>query len=427
MKDAAGTSALPLGSTTPAESASPEMHGQRKKNLVCIIGGGGTGAALAYDLALRGVGVLLLERGELTSGTTGRHHGQIHSGARYAVADREIARECYTESLIMRKIVPEAVEYNGGLFLALSDEDAEWEPTFLAALAEAGIPALRLTADKARNLEPALPDSLKLAVRVPDGTFDAYRVPLSFFAAAALQGAVVRPFCEVVGFERSAGRITRVCIVDRSSSPPREESISVDYVVNATGAWAGEIGKLAGIDIPVTPAPGAMLAVRGRLCDHVLSRLRSAGDGDILVPQRGLSIIGSTQRSAPCADAILPTREELEFLLQAGTEIVKGFRESPFHAVWAAARPLAGKKSDADGRSLSRDFSVLDHEPEGCAGFMSITGGKATVLRAMGEKAADLVCKKLGIQAECRTDRYILPSWREFHKTFSRDPGHRRA
>ena len=54
---------------------------------IVIIGGGGTGAALAHDLALRGFQVSLFERGELLSGTTGRHHGLLHSGGRYAVDD----------------------------------------------------------------------------------------------------------------------------------------------------------------------------------------------------------------------------------------------------------------------------------------------------------------------------------------------------
>ena len=61
---------------------------------VLIVGGGGTGGALAHDLALRGVKVTLVERGEFTSGTTGRHHGLLHSGARYAVNDQESAIEC---------------------------------------------------------------------------------------------------------------------------------------------------------------------------------------------------------------------------------------------------------------------------------------------------------------------------------------------
>src|SRR5512145_536591 len=108
---------------------------------VCVIGGGGTGAALAYDLSLRGLSVVLLEKGELTSGTTGRHHGQLHSGARYAVGDRAIARECMEETLTLRRIAPDAVEYNGGLFVAVGDDDADYAPTFISACLEAGIPA----------------------------------------------------------------------------------------------------------------------------------------------------------------------------------------------------------------------------------------------------------------------------------------------
>ena len=69
---------------------------------VVVVGGGGTGGALAHDLALRGVAVTLLERGELTSETTGRHHGLLHSGARYAVSDPESAVECIAENRLAR-------------------------------------------------------------------------------------------------------------------------------------------------------------------------------------------------------------------------------------------------------------------------------------------------------------------------------------
>ena len=79
---------------------------------VVIVGGGGTGGALAHDLVLRGLQVTLLERGELTSGTTGRHHGLLHSGARYAVNDPESAVECITENRILRRIAPGSFEEN---------------------------------------------------------------------------------------------------------------------------------------------------------------------------------------------------------------------------------------------------------------------------------------------------------------------------
>lgn len=379
---------------------------------VCVIGGGGTGAALAYDLALRGLRVSLFERGELTSGTTGRHHGQLHSGARYAVGDRSIARECMEETLVLRRIAPEAIEYNGGVFVATDDGEADYAPTFIAACNEAGIPAREVPVAEARSWEPAITPSAKRTVWVPDGTFDAYRLPLSFFAAARARGASIRSFAEVVGIGVSAGRAKSVTV--RSAGSGAESTEGFDFVVNAAGAWAAEVGRLAGLDVPVTPAPGTLVAVRGRVSDMVLSRLAPPGDGDIIVPQRGLSIIGTTQRLAPDPDSCLPDDDAVEFLLRRADELAPGFSARPVHAVWAAARPLAGRTS-GDGREISRDFSVIDHSAEGVSGMVTLVGGKATVLRAMAEKAADAVCAALGVDSACRTRDLPLPPWRAWH------------
>jgi len=390
---------------------------QRKRSRICIIGGGGTGAALAYDLSLRGFEVVLLERGELTSGTTGRHHGQLHSGARYAWFDKAIARECYEETLILRHIVPEAIEYNGGFFLALTEEEALLVPDFLSACAESGIPSREIPMARALELEPGINPAALRAVWVPDGSFDAFRLPLAFFAAARALGAAIRPWCQVVGLETSGGRVVAAHILDRGTELAREERIEADYFVSATGAWAGELAALVGIDVPITPAPGTMVAVRGRFSDRVISRLRHPSDGDIVVPQRGLSIIGSTQRVTDNPDSLLPPREEIDALLAEGAALVPAFAGAHVHAAWAAARPLAGKAGAGDeGRSISRDFAVVDHaERDGLAGFATIIGGKATVLRAMAEKTADAVCAKLGLPGTCETANYALPSWREYY------------
>jgi len=374
------------------------------------MGGGGTGAALAWDLSLRGLSVVLVEKGEFTSGTTGRHHGQLHSGARYAVRDRAIARECMEETLILRRIVPQAIEYNGGLFLALTDDEADYADAFIPACLESGIPAREVTVAEARSWEPAISGAARRAVWVPDGCFDAWRVPASFLSGAASLGARLRNFTEAVAVEVSGGAARAVIV----RSPDHiEETIQCDYVVNAGGAWAGKIGALAGLDIPVTPAPGAMVAVKARLSDMVLSRLAPPGDGDIVVPQRGLSIIGSTQRRADEPEGVLPTPEEIAFLLSRADELVPGFSRAPLHAAWAAARPLAGRAiSDEEGRAISRDFAILGHGPEGVRNMITLLGGKATVLRAMAERAADRVCAELGIAEPCRTRDTVLPSWR---------------
>ncbi len=417
-----------------AEPLALPARGVRKNGMrVCVIGGGGTGLALAYDLAQRGFDVTLLEKGELTSGTTGRHHGQLHCGARYAWADRSIAEECYAESLTLARIAGGCIEYNGGFFVALDDEDAARQDVFIERCLEAGIPAERFDTERLKAMEPRLSGKVKAAVAVPDGSFDAFRLALMFAEAAKRMGARILPWHEVTGFDVSGGRLRSVIARNlgaggEDAASSRELRFDCDMAVSATGAWAGKIGGLAGLSIPIVPAPGAMVAVKGRLVDHVISRLRPPGDGDILVPQRGLSIIGTTQRVSDSPEGILPLPEETEFLRKAAADMIPGFDKLPMYAAWAAARPLVGSRTaaagplasattEAEARGLSRDFQVLDHGEDGdIAGFFTIIGGKATVLRAMAEKTADLLCSKAGLAAECRTSRYRLPSWRSWYR-----------
>ena len=424
-----------------AEPLSLSACSVRKNGIrVCVIGGGGTGIALAYDLAQRGFSVTLLEKGELTSGTTGRHHGQLHCGARYAWADRNIARECYAESLVLARIAGECVEYNGGFFVALTEDEKALEATFIERCGEAGIPARSFDLERLASMEPRLSEAVKAAVAVPDGSFDAFRLPLMFAAAAKRLGAVFLPWHEVAGFDFSGGKLRALIARNLGAGqgpwqepgpghgPGRDIRIDCDFAVSATGAWAGQVGRMAGISIPIVPAPGAMLAVKGRLVDHVISRLRPPGDGDIFLPQRGLSIIGTTQRVVDSPEGILPGREEIDFLRAAAAEMITDFGKMQFHAAWAAARPLAGpaagsaspaaaKGSEPESRELSRDFVVLDHgKNDGLEGFLSVIGGKATVLRAMAERTSDLICEKSGLVAECRTSRFRLPSWRSYYR-----------
>ena len=409
----------------------PPMMLAMSQSQVIVIGGGGTGAAMAYDLALRGLGVTLLERGELTSGTTGRHHGQLHCGARYAVQDREIGGECMEESTILRRIASDSIEFNYGLFVALTGEDELYADTFIPACEACGIPTRLLTAGQALAMEPRLSPKLRLAVQVPDGSMDAWRLALQFFASARAQGADIRNFSEVVGLQSTdstaAGtksRITGVRVRDYRSG--WEYELEADLVINASGAWSRRVVGMAGIDIPVSPSPGTMVAVKGRLANMVISRLHPPGDGDIIVPQRNLSIIGSTQWLAEDPDDISVPDGDVENLLQSAAEMVPAFRDAPLHAAWAAPRPLVGEaEGDVGLRSLSRDFSLMDHrETDGVERFLSIIGGKATTLRGMAEITADRACEKLGIRSPCRTAEEPLLPARNFYKTPSPDfPG----
>ncbi len=380
---------------------------------VVIVGGGGTGSALLHDLTQRGFACRLFERGELTSGTTGRHHGQLHSGARYAVGDVEIARECAQEVAILRRIAADSIEMNYGLFLALSDDDEAYAETFVAACQAAGIAVRRVAVDEALRYEPRINPRARLAYLVPDGTIDAYRLPLQFLASAAAEGALAHPFCEVTGIRTKQGMVTGVSVFDYTKR--REKSWPADIVINAAGPWAGRVAQTAGVDLPVTPAAGTMVAVRRRLCNMVVSHLHPPGDGDIIVPQRGLSIIGSTQWETDDPDGVVTPEGDIEWLRVRADELLPGFSDEPFHAAWTAVRPLAGR-SAGGGRALSRGFTVVPPGRCGPGGFYSVVGGKATTLRAMAQAVADRVCDDLDLAIAGRTHATPLRPHRDYFR-----------
>jgi len=103
---------------------------------VLVIGGGATGTGVVRDLAMRGFRTILVERRDLSHGTTGRYHGLLHSGGRYVVKDPQAAIECITENKILRKIMPECIEDTGGFFVLTPWDDPDYAPHFLKWLPE---------------------------------------------------------------------------------------------------------------------------------------------------------------------------------------------------------------------------------------------------------------------------------------------------
>ena len=118
---------------------------------VIIVGGGITGAGTARDCALRGLRVLLIERFDIATGATGRNHGLLHSGARYAVTDQESATECIKENMILKKIARHCVDDTSGLFITLPEDDLAYQDTFVKACLAAGINAEVIDPEEAKD------------------------------------------------------------------------------------------------------------------------------------------------------------------------------------------------------------------------------------------------------------------------------------
>ena len=398
-----------------ADPAPRSTHSAIPHPRAIVIGAGSTGAATAHDLALRGFAVIVVERGEIASGTTGRNHGLLHSGGRYAVKDRESAVECIVERDILARIAPEVLELNGGLFVAVDEAGLAYREPFLEACAAAGIPTRDLSAPEMRDLEPAVSDRVLAAVEVPDGVFDPFHLCLAFLGTARWNGATVLTHTEVESLVVRGSTVEGVIARDRTSGG--RFPLAADVTINAAGPWAGRIAAMAGLDVPIVPTAGVMVSVVGRRVDRVINRLDRPSDGDIVVPQRQTMVVGTSSWPVDDPDHIAIPAEHVALMIERGSELVPRIREAPQRGVFAAARPLVGRagKSD-DGRELSRTFECFDHASSGIEGFVTISGGKTTTARAMAEVTADVCARKLGIDAACRTRTEALLSYRAYFR-----------
>ena len=382
---------------------------------VIIIGGGITGAGTARDCALRGLRTLLVERHDIADGATGRNHGLLHSGARYAVKDAESATECIKENRILRNIASACIEDTGGLFITLPEDEKtgyglDYHKTFVDACHKAGIDAEVISPAKARAMEPSVNPDLIGAVVVPDGAVDPFRLCSANVLDARLNGADVLQYTTFERFVIEQGRVCGVIVREQASGRTRQFRAPV--TVNAAGIWGHYVASMAGVTISMYPAKGALLVFGHRVNNMVINRCRKSADGDILVPGDSVCIIGTTSTKVPFeeCDDMRVTREEVELLLREGCALCPSLSSTRILRAYAGVRPLVASDDDPTGRSISRGIVCLDHaKRDGIEGLISITGGKLMTYRLMAEQAADMVCSKLGSNARCRTAQQPLP------------------
>ncbi len=377
---------------------------------VIIIGGGITGAGTARDCSLRGLKVLLIERHDIADGATGRNHGLLHSGARYAVTDQESAAECIQENMILKKIANHCVDDTTGFFLTLPEDDLAYQAKFVESCNKAGIKAEIIDPKEALRLEPSANPDIIGAVRVPDGSVDPFRLCSSNIVDAKLHGAKVLVYTEVTEFIHKQDAIVGVKVLDHKTGETAEYYAPI--TVNAGGIWGHLIAEKAGAKISMFPAKGALLIFAHRVNSIVLNRCRKPANADILVPGDTVCVIGTTSTRVPYeeCDDMRVTPDEVKLLLAEGEKLAPCLKDTRVLRAYAGVRPLVAAEGDTSGRNISRGIVLFDHEQrDGIKGFITITGGKLMTYRLMAEMATDLVCQKLHNGKKCETRTTPLP------------------
>jgi glycerol-3-phosphate dehydrogenase len=362
-----------------------------------VIGGGATGAGVARDLALRGIEVLMLERGDFCAGASGGNHGMLHSGARYAVTDPVSARECAEEGRALRRLASFCIEDCGGMFVSLPQDDPGHTARFEKACRAAGVACQPLTVQEARAKEPGLAGDVVNAFAVEDASVDPFSLVMGNVESAREAGAKVLNYKVVQSFRVWRHRVEEVMFMDAITG--EAERVKPEVVVNASGAWAGEVASLAGLRIAMSVDKGSMVVLDGRICNGLVNRLRPPSDGDIVVPNHSASILGTTSSPMARPGPVCTTREEVQSLVREASFVLPRASQARGVRAYSGIRPLLA----STGRKASRGFQIIEHSSHGVENMISVIGGKLTTYRLMAERAGDAVCKVLGSSASCRT------------------------
>jgi glycerol-3-phosphate dehydrogenase len=385
-----------------------------------VIGGGATGVGIARDLAMRGVDTTLVEKGNLTNGTSGRMSGLLHSGGRYAVTDQESARDCIQENRVLREIAPHCIEMTGGLFVQLEGDDDEYFQQKLEGCHECDIPAEELSKAETLELEPYLSSDVKRSIKVPDGAIDPFRTVVATAVSVENHGGRVETHAEVIGLLTEGDRVTGVKVRHKTGRGTRVhgedgeiEEIEADYVVNATGAWADQLVDMIGVDISMTPAKGVSVLTNVRHVDMVMNRCRPRTSGDAIVPHETTAILGTTDEEVGNPEDFPEEEWEVEFMIDELSTMVPIIENARVIRAYWGVRPLydpTGEDGVEETQKMTRGFSLLDHaERDGIEGITTIVGGKFMTYRKMAEECTDHVTDKLGVDAVCRTAEEPLP------------------
>jgi glycerol-3-phosphate dehydrogenase len=385
---------------------------------ILVIGGGSTGTGVAWDAALRGFQVVLVEKRDLTHGTTGRYHGLLHSGGRYVVKDPRSAEECIQENRILRQILTHCIEETGGFFVVTPEDEGDYPDRFVRACAQVGIPCAELSIAAARKEEPLLNPRASRVFQVPDAVADSFLATHTTAQAACQAGANILTYHEVIELLLQGGegdrRVTGARVRDMTSG--EEMVIHADMVINASGAWAGQIVKSAGVEVKIIPGKGVMVAMNHRIVNTVLNRCKMPADGDIIVPIHTVAVIGTTDEKVADPERLMIEPWEVALMLEEGEKLVPGISHARVLRAWAGVRPLYQEGFSGESRDATRALTLLDHRRrDGVSGFLTITGGKWTTFRLMAETTVDKACEQLGTRRPCTTATTPVPGIEQGH------------
>jgi glycerol-3-phosphate dehydrogenase len=426
---------------------SPDVEQAANRFDLIIIGAGINGAGIARDASLRGLRVLVLDKGDVAGGTTSWSTRLIHGGLRY-LEHQEIGlvRESLRERERLLRIAPHLVRPLP-LLLPIYRGDQRGPLLIRTGMLAYDVLSLGKSLPGHRMLDraaalgraPGLAASGLLgAALFHDAQVEyAERLALENVLDARAHGAEIRTYHQVDEVLGADGRVQGVTGSDVLTGEPFRYEAPI--VINVAGPWVDEvlarsnaeqqprlIGGSKGSHIIVDPFPGAP-------GDALYAEARQDGRPFFIIPWNDLYLIGTTDtRYDGDLDNVMADEWEIALLIAETNRVIPtaNLTRDSVRYTYAGVRPLPYVPGVSEG-SITRRHLIHDHEASGGArGLISIVGGKLTTYRELAEQCVDLVLTKLGRTAirSC-TAEMPLPggrtdlAWGDFAAGFARMSG----
>lgn len=384
---------------------------------VIIIGGGITGAAVAYTAAGRGLSVALFEKKDYGGATSAATSKLIHGGLRYlANMEFKLVRESLQERRILGNIAPNFVyplpflfpnykrwkgnmwKMAAGMFLydMLSyDKKHTWDKS--KQLPNHKTISFKKTIEQEPNL---IKKDLRNATVFYDyQSIFPERLTLSFIKSAAEYGAKVSNYAIVEDFVYDdENKISGVKVKDLILN--KTKTVKGSLIINCGGTWADKILNMASksknLTHKVRRSEGVHIITKKISGNNVVSLQKKDGGHMMIMPWRNHSLIGTTDKEYDGdPDDYAVSKESLMEVIQAVNEnFEKKISYSDIKHAYGGLRPLVDDQTKGSYQS-SRKYEVYDNALEGIQGIITIEGGKYTTSRGLATEVLDLVSKKL--------------------------------
>ncbi|MGH9556297.1 MAG: glycerol-3-phosphate dehydrogenase/oxidase [Terriglobales bacterium] len=387
-----------------------------------IIGGGATGLGTALEAVSRGYRTLLVEQSDFAKGTSSRSTKLIHGGVRYLQqGDVGLVLEALRERDILCRNAPHLVHPLAFVVPAYHS----WErPFYWAGLKLYDLLARSrmlgttraLSAAAARELIPTLrPEGLRGGVLYYDAQFDDARLAVSLAETLVENGGTALNYMQVTSLVKTNGRVQGVVVRDGESG--EEHELHARIVVNATGVFADSVRRM---DNPsagelVRPSQGIHLVLdQSFLPGQTALMVPRTDDGRVLfaIPWHSAVLLGTTDTAVgEISLEPRPLEQEIDFLLDhAARYLTRAPRRSDVRSAFAGLRPLVQKSKGEPTSAISRDHELLVSR----SGLVTITGGKWTTYRKMGEDVVTQATRAAGLRPRpSMTERLHIHGWRD--------------